>query len=98
MITIFSHGKSKRWIGYLGYKVKATVTYFVSNALFRAKKIKLDGNSTDKSRVAMSWDFSNSFSPCFLSNELGIKIHSLDYDISYDVFFTLSNLIKCFLF
>lgn len=33
-------------------------------------------------RVAMSWDFSNSFSSCFLSNELGIKIHSLGYDIS----------------
>lgn len=58
----------------MDYKVKAALTYFVSNALFRAKKIKLHENSTDKTRVAMNWDFSNSVSSCFLSNELGIKI------------------------
>lgn len=83
----------------MDYKVKAALTYFVSNALFRAKKIKLHENSTGKTRVAMNWDFSNSVSSCFLSNELGIKIHSLGYDILYDACFTLSNLInRCFLF
>lgn len=83
----------------MDYKVKAALTYFVSNALFRAKKIKLHENFTGKTRVAMNWDFFNSVSSCFLSNELGIKIHSLGYDILYDACFTLSNLInRCFLF